>query len=254
MEVHKGRIVDGLLDFTPDPNKTLTDRIMREIDRALVEKNQAETPRNYLGGSRLGVECLRALAYEYMKAPKDKGFDGKTLRRFRMGHWHEDESAELLRMAGFRLMTHDKNGDQFGFSVANGRIAGHIDGVLTDGPVSGISYPALWEHKIMNNKKWTECNSKGVIRSHPVYYGQMQIYMAHMDLDISLFHATNTDTSEMLFQLIPFRADVAQRLSDRGVAVITATDARELPRITHDKSDFRCKWCDYQKTCWKGGV
>lgn len=36
------------------------------------------------------------------------------------------------------------DGEQFGFSVADGRLQGHIDGVIVSGP-EGFAYPALWD-------------------------------------------------------------------------------------------------------------
>ena len=52
------------------------------------------------------------------------------------------------RLAGFVLKTEDADGHQFGFSVAGGRLRGHVDGVLIGGP-EGFSYPALWENKCL---------------------------------------------------------------------------------------------------------
>ena len=39
-----------------------------------------------------------------------------------------------LRLAGFDVRTHNRKGEQFGFSAANGRFRGHIDGVIVAGP------------------------------------------------------------------------------------------------------------------------
>ena len=52
-----------------------------------------------------------------------------------------------LRDAGFDLRTRKADGEQFGFSVADGRLQGHIDGVIVGGP-EGFAYPALWECKM----------------------------------------------------------------------------------------------------------
>ena len=52
---------------------------------------------------------------------------------FDMGHFIEDMIAGYLRRAGFELKTHDSQGKQFGFSVADEQIRGHIDGVICSG-------------------------------------------------------------------------------------------------------------------------
>jgi hypothetical protein len=62
------------------------------------------------------------------------------LRIFERGHVMEDCMVAWLRDAGFDLRTRKPDGEQFGFSVADGRLQGHIDGVIVDGP-EGFAYP-----------------------------------------------------------------------------------------------------------------
>src|SRR4029077_6926680 len=95
---------------------------------------------------------------EYARAAVDvgKGFGGRTLRIFDAGHQFEALSICWLRAAGFDLRTHRSSGEQFGFVTANGRIRGHIDGVIVGGPDVGVVWPALWEHKALNAKSWSD--------------------------------------------------------------------------------------------------
>ena len=62
-------------------NAAITGRINALIDNALVDRNRAQTPRTYLGGSRIGEPCARKLVYEYTRTTLDagKGFDGRTV-------------------------------------------------------------------------------------------------------------------------------------------------------------------------------
>ncbi|MBF0341031.1 MAG: hypothetical protein HQL95_08745, partial [Magnetococcales bacterium] len=110
---------------------TFGELITGRIDAALVAEESVNPPREYLGGSRLGVACERALQFEYAGAPRDdsRGFSGKTLRIFAAGHLFEEMAIRWLRAAGFDLVTRKQNGGQFGFSVATGRIRGHVDGI-----------------------------------------------------------------------------------------------------------------------------
>ena len=128
----------------------VADRVNALIDAALIDRNRRQAPRDYLGGSRIGEPCARKLAYEYAHAAVDvgKGFDGRTLRIFDAGHHFEALSIRWMRAAGFDLRTHRSDGEQFGFVTANGRIRGHIDGVIVGGPDVGVSWPALWEHTL----------------------------------------------------------------------------------------------------------
>jgi hypothetical protein len=234
------------------------------IDDALVAGNAATPPRTYLGGSRLGHACERALQFEFVRAPKDEGadFDGRLLRIFGIGHALEDVAVAWLRAAGFDLYTRrggGNDGAQFGFSVAGGRIRGHVDGIFAGGPtIPGMAFPALWECKTMNAKAWRETSSKGVAASKPIYAAQIAVYQAYMDAAVpgvadnpALFTAINKDTAELHHELVPFNADLAQRMSDRAVRVLAATDAGELlPRVAAQPDHFECRFCPWAKRCW----
>jgi hypothetical protein len=143
-----------MLDYNHRP--TLSEQVSALIDAALVAEREDQPPRNYLGASRLGLACERALQYEYAGAPVDpgRGFAGRILRIFEVGHVLEDLAIRWLRLAGFDLYTSRAHGGQFGFSVADGRIQGHVDGVINGAPPElGLACPALWECKTMNLKR-----------------------------------------------------------------------------------------------------
>ena len=125
------------------PSADAADRINAQVDAAL-EPAPAQPPRDYLGGSRIGEPCARRLAYEVALTPVDdgKGFDGPRLRIFDAGHQFEDLTIRWLQAAGFELRTRGRDGRQFGFSIAGGRVRGHIDGVdRRPGPTSASPGP-----------------------------------------------------------------------------------------------------------------
>ena len=66
-----------MLDY--NSTSRAADAINAAIDAALQTANAAMAPRDYLGGSRLGHACERALQFEFTHAPKDDGaeFGGK---------------------------------------------------------------------------------------------------------------------------------------------------------------------------------
>lgn len=249
------------MDFTPSPHAAFSAAFEAHIDAAMEAKQQAETPRNYLGASRLGEECSRLLAYEYHRVPKDedKNFPGKILRVFDRGHDAETRMADYLRTAGFTLLTERPDGKQFGFAIAWSeerqcyRISGHCDGVITAAPDHlGMELPALWEMKCLGDKSWKDTVRKGVKASKPVYYAQMQLYMTYLELtdNPGLFTALNGNTGEIYAELVSFDASAAQAASDRGARVVSSLAADELPRIGKEPTDFRCKFCDYARRCW----
>jgi hypothetical protein len=204
------------------------------------------------------------LQFEYAQAPKDEGrnFSGKLLRIFAAGHLFEDLAIKWLRLSRFELFTtkgNKPNGEQFGFETAGGRIQGHVDGIFTSGPDDlSMGYPALWECKSMNNKSWKDTAKRGIAISKPVYAAQIAVYQAYMEPQVAgistnpaLFTAINKDTAEIYHELVPFDGAMAQKMSDKGVRIIQATEAGELlPRISRESTHFECKMCSYQDRCW----
>ncbi|ARC37795.1 hypothetical protein A6J80_16770 [Paracoccus yeei] len=251
-----------MLDYNHRPG--IAERVNAAIDAALIADREATPPRTYLGASRLGHACERALQFEFAGAPKDEGadFGGQTLRIFEIGHQLEDLAIRWLRAAGLDLYTRKGNrpdGEQFGFSVAGGRIRGHVDGIIAAAPAPlGIGVPALWECKTMNAKNWRACVKDGVAVAKPVYAAQMALYQAYMEGTVpgisanpALFTAINKDTAELHHELVPFDAGLAQRMSDRGVRILQATDAGELlPRIATNRDFFECRFCPWAARCW----
>jgi hypothetical protein len=230
-------------------------RINALIDRALVEQNRHQRPRDYLGGSRIGEPCARKLVYEITHTPKDDGqdFDGAMLRIFDAGHQFEVLSIRWLRSAGFDLRDKRKDGAQFGFAAADGKLRGHIDGVIVAGPDIGVRWPALWEHKALNAKSWNDLVKRGLAGSKPVYFAQLQLYMAYMELEIALFTAINKDTQSLHHEVIPLDSVQAQALSDKAVHILRAAEAGELPpRIAAASDFFLCRTCAYAHRCWEG--
>lgn len=251
-----------MLDY--NHTRSFADMLNDVVDAALINENATRPRREYLGGSRLGHACERALQFEFAQAPKDEGadFPGRTLRIFAIGHALEDLAIKWLRAAGLDLYTrkgNDPDGQQFGFSVAGGRIRGHADGIIAGAPEAlKLGVPALWECKTMNAKNWRETVKSGVAVAKPIYAAQIALYQAYMDASIpglaqnpALFTAINKDTAELHHELVPFNAELAQRMSDRAVRILRATDAGELlPRLARERDHFECRMCAWANRCW----
>ena len=240
----------------PNFNDTFSDRMNQVIDLGLQRQRNGIAPRDYLGASRMGVTCGRALQYEITQTPRDEDFSGRTLRIFEMGHAIEDMAREWLRQVGFSIVT-TRNGQPLGFSAADGRIKGHVDGIILDAPRElELSFPALWECKSMNARSWQETASKGVRLSKPEYAVQIAVYQAYMPQITerpALFTAVNKDTAELYHELVFFDAALAQEASDRAVEILKDTESGQMvPRITQDRASFLCRFCAWFQTCWAG--
>jgi len=242
-----------MMDF--NSTSSISGQLTALIDDSMQRARFQQEVRRYLGASRLGVSCERALQYEYAQAPVDYGRDtqGRILRIFERGHVNEECMVAWLRGAGFDLLTHKADGKQFGFSVADGRLQGHIDGVFVGGP-EGFAYPALWENKCLGSKSWRDLEKNRLAVSKPVYAAQLALYQAYLDLHEhpAIFTAVNADTMEIYAELVPFDAALAQRMSDRAAKVITATEVGELlPRSFAEQTHFECRMCAWQDRCWR---
>jgi hypothetical protein len=238
-----------VLDFNRSVTKAkaASDAINAVIDAAL--ECEPDTPRDYLGGSALGKDCLRQLQWDWRKPAK---INGKTRGIFARGHWAESYTVSCMVSAGFRIA---REGDpRVEFSQLDGRFKGHADGLILAGPeIEGVTYPCLWEHKCLGEKGWSKVGKDGLKSAYPTYYAQVQIYMAYLGLEENpaIFTAVNANTMERLHLLVPFDPATAQEWSDKAVQVITATAAGEtLPRVTDNPQDWRCRWCAHRVECW----
>lgn len=236
-------------------------RLRGLLDEAKVRMERAKPSRRYLGASAVGHECLRATQLDYIQAndlphaPKaESNFTALSYRIFQMGHMLEEAAAGWWKGAGFHLRTHGKDGEQIGFETAGGRFSGHCDGVLVDGPDVGLAFPALWEHKGLGNRSWQDVVKRGLNASKPIYAAQVAIYQAYLGLqNPAVFHATNRDTGEIYLELVPFNGALAQRMSDRAVQIIQASEAGELlPGCSASSDHYLCRMCRWRGFCWPG--
>lgn len=225
------------------------------IDRALEVERDQQPKREYLGGSELGGECERALQFSFFNAPKDPGkdFEGRILRIFERGHWAEAAMIRWLRLAGVDILTHDANGEQFGFSEHGGIFAGHCDGKILYGPAEFGPFPRLWENKGLKASKWNGVVKSGVKSYFPVYYCQLQIYMDRFDLrdNPALFSCVNADDMSIYWEAVPFNPGALAQYDAKAQRILQSCLAGELlPRICQDPNFYSCKWCNWNERCF----
>jgi hypothetical protein len=273
-----------MIDFAQGKGAEATSQHLNVLIGAAMEaERQQQGRRDYLGGSRLGEECLRRLGYEYHGVEEDPGagFSPETLRIFQRGHDCEARMAKYLIAAGFDLRTEKEDGGQFGFYAANdsetgrARIRGHADGVIvgwwapaglrfTAGHLGAVAwaeglrmdmrFPMLWENKGLNDKGFRAVSSQGLKKAKPLYYAQIQLYMAYFDIPRALFTIENQNTCEIWADIMPLDREAAQTASDRGVAVISARAPEDLPRFGKAKDEWPCGFCPYKERCWAGAA
>jgi hypothetical protein len=62
-----------MMDF--NSSSSISGQVTALVDAGLQQARARQSERQYLGASRLGVACERALQFEYAKAPIDHGRD-----------------------------------------------------------------------------------------------------------------------------------------------------------------------------------
>jgi len=229
--------------------------IQERVDESIIKANKSQKRRTYLGASSLGDSCSRKIQYRYMnqKPDKESEFSAKLLRIFQFGHAIEDMAHGWLIKAGFDLKSTDKNGEQFGFSIAEDQIKGHIDGVICGG-LDELQYPMLWECKSANDRSFNEFVRKGVKEVNLTYASQIALYQAYMNLteNPALFTVVNKNTCEIYYELVPFDKFLAQKTSDKAVEILKAVKHNEvLPRVAVNSDYFMCKRCEFRNSCWE---
>lgn len=282
-----------MLDFSEVPIEATVEELEEQsvfigdfIDSSIVEENKKKSIERYkdrpksLGASRIGFPlgddfffCARALYFEYKNYPKrkDRDFSADLYRVFDMGHDAEERIASYIRKAGFSLLTHKRDGYQFGFNLfpcpetGHYRIKGFLDGIVSDGPenITGykfaehdgftIKYPFLWECKAVKNSKWKAIKKHGLKKEASNYYAQVQIYMGVKNLiaNPAMVTVLNRDTGALHFEFIDYVEKHAQICLDRGITVISANHPGELPRATRDYNQMPCQGCPYIDDCKK---
>jgi hypothetical protein len=215
------------------------------IDRALLKSHGEKKRREYLGASLLGEECTRRVYYEYyFPKPID---DARRLRIFQVGNLFEDYVIKLLKNAGIKVFTEDENEEQFGFIAFDGKVAGHIDGVVKGIPES--TKPHLLEIKSANDASFKQFKKSGVKKQSDRYYGQVQIYMGEMNLEKCLFVIINKNTQELYFERIDYCIFEHKVCMNKAEEILNATEPPE--RAYNNSNFYRCNMCPYREECWE---
>lgn len=228
------------------------DGIVREIEKAQMKEIKKEKFRNYIGGSILGSECDRKIQYNlthpHLRILPEPG----KQRIFDMGNIIESYLGKLLRIARFDLITEKSDGEQYSFKMANGKIQGHVDGILRGGPKI-MSYPALVEFKSAKHSSFQKFKKNGVASENQQYFAQVQMYQKCMNItNDALWMVMNKDNSEIYAELIPHHPSFAESLIDKADRILQATDNDMLcDRGYLDKNNWHCKFCDFREECWK---
>ena len=239
-----------LPDLTKDPTLTAA-------EEAAIEAASREEPRAYLGMSSLGDECERRLWYKFHR-PAPQRHPARTLFAFADGHLSEDVIIARLRLvSGVTLLNIDPDtGKQFGLSDFDGKLKGHMDGVI----LGLLQAPSTWhvfEAKCTNEKSFAKLlklkeekgEKEALLAWNPVYWSQAQLYMGYADLTRHYTVICTPGARDWTSVRTEFNLEGFIRLKEKARRIIEAP--YPLARISNDPAWYVCKWCDHHAQCHK---
>lgn len=204
-----------------------------------------EDHRPRLGYSQMGGSCDRKLYYILRWSYKQE-ISRRLYRIFRRGDLEEPRIHADLLAEGFKVIE-----DQLTVHGPHGHIEGHIDGKVIGLPEPTVekNEEVLLEIKTMNAKRYGEYCNKGLRKTNPAYYSQINSYMGKLGLAKCLFVVHNKNTEDRSYVMIPFDLNEFERIEARAHKILYSEEA---PGRIGDVTWFECKFCDAKDICHKG--
>ena len=223
--------------------------ILNKVDESILSTIKDKKQRDYLGCSSLGDECERKIWYGYrQRKPVD---NPRVQRIFDMGNVIEDYLISLLKKVdGISIFEKDDDGNQYGVEFLNGRVKGHIDGVIVGLPES--KEPHLLEIKSMKNSVFNQYKKKGLKANSDTYHGQMQLYMGGLNLSNGLFIAMNKDNQELYVERVKFCEFEFKVLKAKAESILNS-NTPPIKAYGKPETFFKCKMCNHREECMSYG-
>jgi len=208
-----------------------TGRLSKILDKQIVP---LEIPRDYIGASNIGSECLRQIWYDYKQAP-GLPIDSRLKRIFKTGHVIESMILDLLEEAGLKLcrLPFDFKEEEQPY------FRGHVDAIWQNN--------AIIEIKTAKDSQFKLFVKNGLYRWSPRYYAQVQAYMGMSGIHKTYLLALNKDNSSIHDELIEFDEIFYETLKIKA-QLIHQCDI-EPPKINQSPLFFMCKMCRYRRIC-----
>jgi len=198
-----------------------------------------------IGASSIGDPCLRSIWLSW-RAYDDKKFEGRMLRLFATGHMQEERIQDDLKNAGFKVWTHQEDGNQFTYTDETGHFVCKLDGVIK-GVIGAEKTAHDLEIKTHSLKSFQSVVSKGVEKSKPVHFWQMQAGILFSKLSRALYVALCKNDESYYIERIYPDIVIQKEIKTR---IIKLVEARTPPvGISDDAGAFDCKWCDMKEVC-----
>lgn len=201
-----------------------------------------QEPRNYIGASLIGSDCLRAIWYEYKDFPATV-LPKRVVRIFETGKRLESMLIEMLEMAGFALITPSEENNYLEYCDKEFPfLKGHADAVIKD-------LDAILEIKTAKDSSFKKFIKEGVKEWMPRYYAQLQAYMGMSGLHKAYILVLNKDNSEVCDEEVSYDDYFYHRLKERAEMIYNAVVPP--PRIGNTPLWYQCRTCKFKEECYQ---
>jgi CRISPR/Cas system-associated exonuclease Cas4 (RecB family) len=151
-----------------------------------------------------------------------------------------------LRAIGMDVRTPAKGQDRVDFGS---HVSGSVDGIIESGVPEAPKARHVAEFKTHSKKSFDDLSAKGVEKSKPLHYIQMQAYMAGMKIDRALYVAVGKDDDSIYTERVRYDAEIATKYIERAKRI--ALSDRMPPPLSTDPSWYECKYCPAYKFCFQ---
>lgn len=240
------RKVDLAISFDEKLVRTLLYKGLSRMgaeDRTIIVPKDQEDPvgplPHPLRASGLG-NCARLLWYLRFtpdQIPMRPPSVPKALAAQHSGKMYEEYIRHLFVLSGTPLLR-----GQDTITLLGGRIQGHIDGVLTLNRTVLVEIKALFHEDVQRIQQY------GVAVSKPLYYTQIQIYLAGLGLSEAFLIVLDRNETDFLVKSVPLDFPFLKEVRDKVEAICTVGDPFDIPEpfVVRD-----CFFCPLQSICEK---
>ena len=211
------------------------DKLSKLID--LYQERDDDEPRDYIGASSIGSDCLRQIWYQF-KGVKAEKVPTKFRRTWAIGKKLEGLVVEWLINAGVKVERNDYTYHAQDMPY----FQGHFDGILT-----WRNNRAILEIKTAKDASFKIFVKKGCKVWNPQYYAQIQSYMGMSGINSAYILVLNKDNSALSDEFVIFNPVFYKKLEEKAQMIYGAHV--EPPRINGSPLWFQCKMCKFNKVC-----
>lgn len=199
-------------------------------------------PRDYIGASIIGSECLRQIWYEFKGYPSTE-VPAKLLRTWEIGRTLEAVILQWLKDAGIEIQDNPVGLAEALKAPRNPYFQGHVDAIwVKDGKAF-----AVIEAKTAKDSSFNKFVNTGLRRWNPQYYAQVQSYMGMSGIHVAYIIVLNKDSSDIADEMVAFDESFYQGLLEKAKMVANANCPP--PRVNNSPLWFACKMCKFNKEC-----